>query len=94
MSIMNDLELKLKESENQLDQTQKTIRSIHQLLSSNENEASSDDGQPKRDSIEDKVIIRKMLAKKSAEGYTDQSIRRNSPNCSVKKLLNLQVNQP
>lgn len=72
MSVMNDLDLKLKEAENQLDQTQETIRSIRQLLSSNENEASSDDEQPKRDSIEDKVTVRKMLAKKSAEGYTDQ----------------------
>ena len=72
MSVMNDLDLKLKEAENQLDQTQETIRSIRQLLSSNENEASSDDEQPQRDSIEDKVTVRKMLAKKSAEGYTDQ----------------------
>ena len=72
MSVMNDLDLKLKEAENQLDQTQETIRSIRQLLSSNENEASSDDEQPERDSIEDKVTVRKMLAKKSAEGYTDQ----------------------
>ena len=72
MSVMNDLDLKLKELETQIDQIKETVQSIRQLLSSNENEASSDDEQPKRDSIEDKVTVRKMLAKKSAEGYTDQ----------------------
>lgn len=72
MSVMNDLDLKLKELETQINQTKETVQSIRQLLSSNENEASSDDGQPKRNLVEDKVTVRKMLAKKSAEGYTDQ----------------------
>jgi|SRR5699024_9084387 len=72
MSVMNDLDLKLKEAENLIDQAQGTIRDIRQLLSSNENKASRDDEQPKRDPVEDKVTVRKMLAKKSAEGYTDQ----------------------
>ena len=72
MSVMNDLDLKLKELETQIDQINYTVLSIRQLLSSNENEASSDDGQPKRNPVEDKVTVRKMLAKKSAEGYTVQ----------------------
>lgn len=46
MSVMNDLDLKLKEVENQLDQTQETIRSIRQLLSNNQAEATCDE-QPK-----------------------------------------------
>ncbi len=72
MSVMNDLDLKLKELETQIDQIKENVQSIRQLLSSNENEALSDDGQPKRNPVEDKVTVRKMLAKKSAEGYTDQ----------------------
>lgn len=71
MSVMNDLNLKLKEAENQLDQTQETIRSIRHLLSNNQDETTCDE-QPKRDPVEDKVTVRKMLAKKSAEDYTDQ----------------------
>lgn len=71
MSVMNDLDLKLKEVENQLDQTQETIRSIRQLLSNNQAEATCDE-QTKRDPVEDKLTVRKMLAKKSAEDYTDQ----------------------
>lgn len=72
MSVMNNLDLKLKELETQIDQTKETVQSIRQLLSSNENESSNDDRQPKRDPVEDKVTVRKMLAKKSAEGYTKQ----------------------
>lgn len=72
MSMMNNLDLKLKELETQIDQVKETVQSIRELLSSNEHEASSDDGQPKRNPVEDKVTVRKMLAKKSAEGYTDQ----------------------
>jgi predicted nucleic acid-binding Zn-ribbon protein len=72
MSVMNNLDLKLKELETQIDQTKETIQSIRQLLSSNENESSNDDRQPKRNPVEDKVTVRKMLAKKSAEGYTKQ----------------------
>lgn len=72
MSVMNNLDLKLKELETQIDQTKETVQSIRQLLSSNENESSNDDRQPKRNPVEDKVTVRKMLAKKSAEGYTKQ----------------------
>ena len=72
MSAMNDLDLKLKEAENLIDQTKEVILSLHELLSSNENGEQFDDGQPKRDPVEDKVTVRKMLAKKSAEGYTTQ----------------------
>lgn len=72
MSMMNNLDLKLKELETQIDQAKETVQSVRQLLSSNENEASSYDGQPKRNPVEDKVTVRKMLAKKSAEGYTAQ----------------------
>lgn len=73
MSAMNDLDLKLKEAENLIDQTKKVILSLHELLSSNEDGEQSDDEQPKRDPVEDKVTVRKMLAKKSAEGYTPPS---------------------
>lgn len=72
MSVMNNLDLKLKELETQIDQTKETVQSIRQLLSSNENESSNDDRQPKRNPVEDKVTVRKMLAKKIAEGYTKQ----------------------
>lgn len=72
MSAMNDLDLKLKEAENLIDQTKEAILSLHGLLSSNQNGEQFNDEQPKRDPVEDKVTVRKMLAKKSAEGYTDQ----------------------
>ena len=71
MSAMNDLDLQLKEAENQLDQAKDTIQSISKLLASNQ-DAAPCNGQPKRDPVEDKVTVRKMLAKKSAEGYTAQ----------------------
>ena len=72
MSAMNDLDLKLKEAENLIDQTKEAILSIHELLSGNQDGEQRDDEQPNRDSAEDKVTVRKMLAKKSAEGYTAQ----------------------
>nr|DAU17340.1 MAG TPA: hypothetical protein [Caudoviricetes sp.] len=72
MSVMNDLDLKLNELETQIDQTKETVQALRELLSSNVDEQSSDTEQPKRDPVEDKVTVRKMLAKKSAEGYTDQ----------------------
>lgn len=72
MSVMNDFNLKLKEAENLIDQTKEVILSIHELLSSNQDGEQCDDEQPKRDPVEDKVTVRKMLAKKSAEGYTAQ----------------------
>ncbi|WP_278964212.1 hypothetical protein [Lactobacillus apis] len=71
MSKMNDLDLRLNEAENQLDQAKDAIHSIRELLSSNQ-DAVPCDGQPKRNTFEDKVTVRKMLAKKSAEGYTAQ----------------------
>lgn len=71
MSKMNDLDLQLKEAENQLDQAKDTIQFIRKLLASNQ-DAAPCDGQPKRDPVEDKATVRKMLAKKSGEGYTDQ----------------------
>ena len=72
MSVMNYLDLKLNELETQIDQTKETVQALRELLSSNVDEQSSDTEQPKRDPVEDKVTVRKMLAKKSAEGYTDQ----------------------
>ncbi|OXC29555.1 MULTISPECIES: hypothetical protein [Lactobacillaceae] len=72
MSAMNDLDLKLKEAENLIDQTKEAILSLHELLSSNQNGEQCNDEQPKRDPIKDKVTVRKVLAKKSAEGYTTQ----------------------
>lgn len=72
MSAMNDLELKLKEAENLIDQTKKAILSLHELLSSNQDGKQCDVEQPKRDPFEDKITVRKMLAKKSSEGYTAQ----------------------
>lgn len=72
MSAMNDLELKLKEAENLIDQTKKAILSLHELLSSNQDGKQCDVEQPKRDPVEDKITVRKMLAKKSSEGYTAQ----------------------
>lgn len=71
MSKMNDLDLRLKETENQLDQAKDTIQSIRELLLSNQ-DAAPCSGTPERNPVEDKVTIRKMLAKKSAEGYTAQ----------------------
>lgn len=71
MSAMNDLDLKLKETENLIDQTKEVIQSICESLSSNPDEVPHDE-QPKRDPVEDKVTVRKMLAKKSAAGYTAQ----------------------
>ena len=71
MSAMNDLDLQLKEAENQLDQAKDTIQSIRKLLASNQ-DAAPCDGQPKRDQVEDKVTARKLLAKKSPEGYPPQ----------------------
>lgn len=72
MSALNELDLKLKELENLIDQTQETVQSVRKLLSNNEDETPSADEQPKRNPIEDKAIFCKMLAKKSAEGYTAQ----------------------
>ena len=72
MSMMNNLDLKLKELETQIGQVKEDVQSIRELLSSNEHEASSDDGQPKRNPVQDKVTVRQMLAEKCKKGYTDQ----------------------
>lgn len=72
MSVMNDLDLRIKELESQIHQAKETIQSIRELLVSNQGEMSSNDEQPRRDPVEDKATVRKMLAKKSAEGYTTQ----------------------
>ena len=85
MSVMNDLDLKLKQAEEQLYQAQNTIRSIRKLLSGHEDESQSKNDQTKRDPVEDKVTVRKMLAKKSAEGYTAQ-VKELLHKFNVKKL--------
>lgn len=72
MSVMNDLDLKLNELENQIDQAKETVQSLLKLLSSNSDEDPSDMKQSNHDPVEDKVTVRKILAKKSAEGYTNQ----------------------
>lgn len=72
MSAMNDLELKLREAENLIDQTKETILSLHELLSSSQNGEQCNDEQPKRNPVKDKVTVRQMLADKCKEGYTDQ----------------------
>ncbi|NUF98264.1 hypothetical protein [uncultured Lactobacillus sp.] len=72
MSAMNDLDLKLKEAENLIDQTKEAILSLHELLSSNKNGEQCNDEQRKRDSVQDKVTVRQMLAEKCKEGYTSQ----------------------
>lgn len=71
MSKMNDLDLRLKEAENLLDQAKDTIQSVRELLSNYQDETPCDE-QPKCNPAADKVTVRKMLAKKSAEGYTKQ----------------------
>ena len=72
MSVMNDLDLKLNELENQIDQAKETVQSLLKLLSSNSDEDPSDMKQSNHDPVEDKVTVCKILAKKSAEGYTNQ----------------------
>lgn len=72
MSAMNDLELKLREAENLIDQTKETILSLYELLSSSQNGEQCNDEQPKRNPVKDKVTVRQMLADKCKEGYTDQ----------------------
>lgn len=42
MSVMNDLDLKLNELENQIDQAKETVQSLLKLLSSNSDEDPSD----------------------------------------------------
>lgn len=71
MSAMNDLDLNLKEADNLVDQAKEVIQSIREQLSNSPDKVPCDD-QSKRDPVEDKVTIREMLAKKSAEGYTAQ----------------------
>lgn len=77
MSAMNNLDLQLKEREefyyrmaDEAVEGLKTIQTIRQQLSGNNDTPNTD--QPKRDPVQDKVTVRQMLAKKSAEGYTNQ----------------------
>lgn len=70
MSAMNDLDLQLREAENQPGQTKDTIQSIRKLLSSNQDGEQRSDEQPKCDPVGDEVTVWKMLTKKSTEGYT------------------------
>lgn len=64
MSIMNDLDLKLKELENLMDQISETVQSVCELLSNNKDEAPSADEQSQRNPIENKATVCKMLVKK------------------------------
>lgn len=77
MSTMNNLDLQLKEREefyhrmaDEAVEGLKTIRAVRQQLSGNNDTPNTD--QPKRNPVQDKVTVRKMLAKKCQEGYTDQ----------------------
>lgn len=78
MSATNDLDLKLKELDEQFDRQAQAAEKGHQLVQairqqvSGNNEPKATDERPKRNPVEDKVTVRKMLAKKSAEGYTTQ----------------------
>lgn len=56
MRIMNDLDLKLKELGNMIDQIQETVQSFNVLLSNNKDEALSADEQSQRNPIKNKAI--------------------------------------
>lgn len=78
MSAMNDLDLKLKELDEQFDRQAEAAKEGHQLVQairqqvSGNNESQTTDERPKRDPVQDKVTVRQMLADKCKEGYTDQ----------------------
>lgn len=78
MSAMNDLDLRLKELDEQFDRQAEAAEEGHQLVKairqqvSGNNEPQATDEQPKRDPVQDKVTVRKMLAEKCKEGYTNQ----------------------
>ena len=78
MSAMNDLDLKLKELDEQLDRLAEAVEEGHQLVKairqqvSGNNEPQAAGEQPKRDPVQDKVTVRQMLAEKCTEGYTNQ----------------------
>lgn len=78
MSAMNDLDLQLKKREEfyqrmaeEAVEGLKTIQSVRQQLSGNNNDQAVDE-QPKRNPVQDKITIRQLLAKKCQEGYTEQ----------------------
>ncbi|HJF53947.1 MAG TPA: hypothetical protein K8W06_02190 [Limosilactobacillus coleohominis] len=78
MSAMNDLDLKLKELDEQFDRQAEAAEQGHQLVQairqqvSGNSEPQTTDEHPKRDPVQDKVTVRQMLAEKCKEGYTDQ----------------------
>ena len=78
MSAMNDLDLKLKELDEQFDRQAEVAEEGHQLVQairqqvSGNNKLHTTDERPKRDPVQDKVTVREMLAKKCKEGYTKQ----------------------
>ena len=78
MSAMNDLDLKLKELDEQFDRQAEATEQGHQLVqairqqASGSNEPQETDKRPKRNPVQDKVTIRQMLAEKCKEGYTNQ----------------------
>lgn len=78
MSMMNDLDLQLNEREefyhhmaDEAVEGLKTIQTVRQQLSGNNNNQDVSE-KPKRNPIQDKVTIRRLLAKKCQEGYTNQ----------------------
>ena len=78
MSAMKDLDLKLKELDEQFDRQAKAAEKGHQLVQairqqvSGNNKPQATDDRPKRDPVQDKVTVRQMLAEKCKKGYTDQ----------------------
>lgn len=78
MSAMNDLDLKLKELDNQFDCQAEAAEKGHQLVQtirqqvSGINKPQATDDRPQRNPVKDKVTVRQMLADKCKEGYTDQ----------------------
>lgn len=78
MSAMNDLDLQLKKREEfyqrmaeEAVEGLKTIQSVRQQLSGNNNDQAVDE-QPKRNPVQDKITIRQLLANKCQEGYTEK----------------------
>lgn len=78
MSATNDLDLKLKELDEQFDRQAQAAEKGHQMVqairqqASGSNEPKATDERSKRDPVQDKVTVRQMLAEKCKEGYTSQ----------------------
>lgn len=78
MSVMNDLDLKLKELDEQFDRQAEAAEKGHQLVQairrqvSGNDEPQDADERPKRDPVQDKITVRQMLVEKCKEGYTNQ----------------------